>query len=82
MYRIGIKHSGSVIAIANLSEEEEKILDERNVEFMIELFEKKFGLDIGEYGLHEYEYFIGNFFILIRSEDLIDLREFKLNKFL
>ena len=78
MYRIGIKQKGSVIAIANLSEEE-KILDERNLEFMIELFEKKFGLDIGEYGLHEYEYFIGNFFILIRSEDL---REFKLSQLL
>ena len=67
MYKIGIKHNSVVIATTELSEEEDNKLEE-------------IGLDIGQYGLNEYENFIGHFFILIRNEDLERLREEKLTK--
>ena len=79
MYKIGIKHNGAIIATTELSKEEEK-LEESMLAFIVDLFEKKFGLDIGQYGLNEYENFIGHFFILIRNEDLERLREEKLTK--
>lgn len=80
MYKIGIKHNGVVIATTELSEEEDKKLEVSQLGFIVDLFEKKFGLDIGQYGLNEYENFIGHFFILIRNEDLERLREEKLTK--
>jgi D-lyxose ketol-isomerase len=80
MYKIGIKHNGVVIATTELSEEEDKKLEESMLAFIVDLFEKKFGLDIGQYGLNEYENFIGHFFIHIRNEDLQKLREEKLTK--
>jgi D-lyxose ketol-isomerase len=80
MYKIGIKHNGVVIATTELSEEEDKKLEVSRLAFIVDLFEKKFGLDIGQYGLNEYENFIGHFFILIRNEDLERLREEKLTK--
>ena len=89
MYKIGIKHNGVVIATTELSKEEDKKLEEsisnntsvkNALAFIVDLFEKKFGLDIGQYGLNEYENFIGHFFILIRNEDLERLREEKLTK--
>jgi len=80
MYKIGIKHNGVVIATTELSEEEDKKLEVSRLAFIVDLFEKKFGLDIGQYGLNEYENFIGHFFILIRNEDLQRLREEKLTK--
>ena len=80
MYKIGIKHNGVVIATTELSEEEDKKLEVSRLVFIVDLFEKKFGLDIGQYGLNEYENFIGHFFILIRNEDLERLREEKLTK--
>ena len=80
MYKIGIKHNGVVIATTELSEEEDKKLEVSMLGFIVDLFEKKFGLDIGQYGLNEYENFIGHFFILIRNEDLERLREEKLTK--
>jgi len=80
MYKIGIKHNGVVIATTELSEEEDNKLEESRLTFIVDLFEKKFGLDIGQYGLNEYENFIGHFFILIRNEDLERLREEKLTK--
>ena len=80
MYKIGIKHNGVVIATTELSEEEDKKLEVSMLGFIVELFEKKFGLDIGQYGLNEYQSFIGHFFIHIRNEDLERLREEKLTK--
>ena len=80
MYKIGIKHNGVIIATTELSEEEDKNLEASRLAFIVDLFEKKFGLDIGQYGLNEYENFIGHFFILIRNEDLERLREEKLTK--
>ena len=80
MYKIGIKHNGAIIATTELSEEEDKKLEVSRLAFIVDLFEKKFGLDIGQYGLNEYENFIGHFFILIRNEDLERLREEKLTK--
>jgi D-lyxose ketol-isomerase len=89
MYKIGIKHNGAIIATTELSKEEDKKLEEsisnntsvkNALAFIVDLFEKKFGLDIGQYGVNEYENFIGHFFILIRNEDLQKLREEKLTK--
>jgi D-lyxose ketol-isomerase len=80
MYKIGIKHNGAIIATTDLLVEEVKKLEVRRLVFIVDLFEKKFGLDIGQYGLNEYENFIGHFFILIRNEDLERLREEKLTK--
>ena len=53
MYKIGIKHNGVVIATTELSEEEDNKLEESRLAFIVDLFEKKFGLDIGQYGLNE-----------------------------
>ena len=80
MYKIGIKHNDVVIATTELSEEEDNKLEESRLAFIVDLFQKKFGLDIGQYGLNKYENFIGHFFILIRNEDLERLREEKLTK--
>ncbi len=80
MYKIGIKHNGVVIATTELSEEEDKKLEVSRLAFIVDLFEKKFGLDIGQYGLNEYENIKGSFFIHIRNEDLERLREEKLTK--
>lgn len=80
MYKIGIKHNGVVIAITELSEEEDKKLEESRLTFIVELFEKKFGLDIIQYMLNEYENIKGLFYIHIRNEDLERLREEKLTK--
>lgn len=64
MHKIGIKYNGEVIASEVLS-------DEAGLATMAELFEKKFGLDIGEYMLSECERTEGCFFIIIRSEDYL-----------
>lgn len=80
MYKIGLKHNGVIIATTDLLVEEEKKLEEMRLVFIVELFEKKFGLDIGQYGLNEYESLKGSFFIHIRNEDLERLREEKLTK--
>jgi len=79
MYKIGIKHNGAIIATTELSKEEEK-LEESMLAFIVDLFEKKFGLDISQYRLNEYESLVGYFFIHIRNEDLQKLREEKLTK--
>jgi len=79
MYKIGIKHNGAIIATTELSKEEEK-LEESMLAFIVDLFEKKFGLDISQYRLNEYESLVGYFFIHIRNEDLERLREEKLTK--
>ena len=80
MYKIGIKHNGAIIATTELSEEEDKRLEVSMFTFIVELFQKKFGLDISEYRLNEYERLKGSFFIHIRNEDLERLREEKLTK--
>lgn len=80
MYKIGLKHNGVIIATTDLLVEEEKKLEAMRLVFIVELFEKKFGLDIGQYGLNEYESLKGSFFIHIRNEDLERLREEKLTK--
>ena len=80
MYKIGLKHNGVIIATSNLSVEEVKKLEVTKLSFILELFEKKFGLDIGQYGLNDYENTKGKFFIHIRTEDLERLREEKLIK--
>lgn len=80
MYKIGIKHNGAIIATTDLLAEELKKLEASRLVFIVELFQKKFGLDISEYRLNEYESLKGNFFIHIRSEDLERLREEKLTK--
>ena len=80
MYKIGIKHNGVIITTTDLLVEEEKKLEAMRLVFIVELFEKKFGLDISQYKLDEYENFKGSFFIHIRNEDLERLREEKLTK--
>ena len=82
MYKIGIKHRGVVIASAELSEEEDidMTLGNNRMTFILALFQNKFGLNIGQYGLSEYENIIGSFFIHIRIEDLERLRNDKLEK--
>jgi hypothetical protein len=80
MYKIGIKYRGVVIASAELSEEEDMTLRDNRMTFILVLFQNKFGLNIGQYGLSEYENIIGSFFIHIRSEDLERLRNDKLEK--
>jgi hypothetical protein len=80
MYKIGIKYRGVVIASAELSEEEDMTLRDNRMTFILALFQNKFGLNIGQYGLSEYENIIGSFFIHIRSEDLERLRNDKLEK--
>lgn len=79
MYKIGIKHNGAIIATKELSEEEDKRLEVSMFTFIVELFQKNFGLDISQYKLNEYENLKG-FFIHIRNEDLERLREEKLTK--
>jgi hypothetical protein len=79
MYKIGIKHNGVVIATTDLLVEEVKKLEVNLFVFIVELFQKKFGLDISQYKLNEYENLKG-FFIHIRNEDLERLREEKLTK--
>jgi hypothetical protein len=80
MYKIGIKHKGVVMACAELSKEEIKKLGDSHLTFLLDIFQKKFGLNIGQYGLNEYENIIGSFFIHIRTEDLERLRNDKLAK--
>lgn len=80
MYKIGIKHNGVIITTTDLLVEEEKKLEAMRLVFIVELFEKKFGLDISQYKLDEYENLKGSFFIHIRNEDLERLREEKLTK--
>lgn len=85
MYRIGIKHKGSVIAIKTLLEEDEvKKLESSNLTSIVEIYQKLFGLDIRFYRLNEYENFKGLFFIHIKNEDIgilrQRLREDKLNE--
>ena len=80
MYKIGIKHNGVVIATTDLLVEEVKKLEVNLFVFIVELFQKKFGLDISEYRLNEYERLKGSFFIHIRNEDLERLREDKLKE--
>lgn len=85
MYRIGIKHNGSVIAIKTLLEEDDvKKLESSNLTSIVEIYQKLFGLDIRFYRLNEYENFKGLFFIHIKNEDIgilrQRLREDKLNE--
>ena len=84
---IFIEHNGLVIATYDLLGEEVKKLEVTGAQgkryvlsFILELYEKKFGLDIGQYGLNEYENEKGYFLLNIRSEDLVKLRDYKLTK--
>lgn len=79
MYKIGIKHNGSVIAIKTLLEDEVKKFDLHRGYLLqtsiVEIYQKKFGLDIRFYRLDEYENFKGLFFIHIKNEDIGKLRQ-------
>jgi hypothetical protein len=79
MYKIAVNNKGIVIIERNLSKEEFESIEGDNTRWLINAFKKYIGLDISNYNLSEYVSGSNYFIISIREEDLIKLREDKLN---
>jgi hypothetical protein len=83
MYKIAVNNKGIVIIEKNLSKEECESIEGDNTRsrsiWLIDAFKKYIGLDISNYNFSEYVSGSNYFIISIREEDLIKLREDKLN---
>lgn len=84
MYRLVVNNKGIIIIDKNLSKEEFESIKSTNTRWafhrnLIDAFKKYIGLDISNYNISECVIGSNYFIISIREEDLIKLREDKLN---
>jgi hypothetical protein len=79
MYKLIVKNKGVTIIDKNLSQDECESIKTTGAQWFCDVFMKYIGLDISDYTIKEYTNGINYFTISIREEDLIKLREDKLN---
>lgn len=82
MYRLIIKHKNLEISNKKLSLLECRSIDGDGVVWVVNAFKKYIGLDINSYKLSEFRYSSDNIVLYIRTEDLAELRNNKLNSIL
>ena len=79
IYKLIVKNKGVTIIDKNLSQDECESIKSTGAQWVCEIFMKYIGLDISDYTIKEYINGNNHFTISIREEDLIKLREDKLN---
>jgi len=79
MYKLIVKNKGVTIIDKTLSQDECESIKTTGAQWVCDAFTKYVGLDISDYTIKEYTNGINYFTISIREEDLIKLREDKLN---
>jgi hypothetical protein len=79
MYRLIVKNKEVVIIDKTLSNDECESIKTTGAQWVCDAFTKYVGLDISDYTIKEYINNENTFLIYIREEDLIKLREDKLN---
>ena len=79
MYSLIVKHNGQIIIHRTLTSDELSTLDGSGVQLIVNAFREYIGLDILSYGLNEYDNTDKSFILYIRTEDLEELRNSKLN---
>lgn len=79
MYKLIVEAKGITIIDKTLSKEECESIKTTGAQWICDVFTKYIGLDISDYSMIEYVGGSNCFTISIREEDLIKLREDKLN---
>jgi hypothetical protein len=79
MYRLIVNNKDVTIIDKTLSKDECESIKTNGAQWVCDVFKKYIGLDIGDYTISEYKKSDNYFNISIREEDLIKLREDKLN---
>ena len=79
MYKLIVKNKEVTIIDKTLSKDECESIKTTGAQWVCDVFIKYIGLDIGDYTIIEYDKGDNYFTIHIREEDLVKLREDKLN---
>jgi hypothetical protein len=79
MYKLIVKNKEVTIIDKTLSKDECDSIKTTGAQWVCDAFTKYIGLDISDYTIKEYINNENTFLIYIREEDLIKLREDKLN---
>ena len=79
MYKLIVKNKEVTIIDKDLSKDECESIKTTGAQWVCDAFTKYIGLDISDYTIKEYINNENTFLIYIREEDLIKLREDKLN---
>jgi hypothetical protein len=79
MYKLIVKNKEVTIINKTLSKDECESIKTTGAQWVCDAFTKYIGLDISDYTIKEYINNENTFLIYIREEDLIKLREDKLN---
>ena len=79
MYSLIVRHKDQNIIHRTLTSDELSTLDGSGVQLIVNAFREYIGLDILSYGLNEYDNTDKSFILYIRTEDLEELRNSKLN---
>ncbi len=79
MYNLIVKNKEVTIIDKKLSKDECESIKTTGAQWVCDAFTKYIGLDISDYTIKEYINNENTFLIYIREEDLIKLREDKLN---
>jgi hypothetical protein len=79
MYKLIVKNKEVTIIDKTLSKDECESIKTTSTQWVCDCFMKYIGLDISDYTIKEYTNGSNYFMISIREEDLIKLREDKLN---
>jgi hypothetical protein len=79
MYKLIVKNKEVTIIDKTLSKDECESIKTTGAQWVCDAFTKYVGLDIADYTIKEYINNENTFLIYIREEDLIKLREDKLN---
>jgi hypothetical protein len=79
MYKLVVNNKGVIIIDKTLSKDECESIETTGAQWVCDCFMKYVGLDISDYTIKEYVNGSNYFSISIREEDLIKLREDKLN---
>lgn len=79
MYKLIVKNKEVTIIDKTLSKDECESIKTTGAQWVCDAFTKYVGLDISDYTIKEYINNENTFLIYIREEDLIKLREDKLN---
>jgi hypothetical protein len=79
MYSLIVRHKDQNIIHRTLTPDELSALDGFGVQWVVNAFKEYIGLDILSYRLNEYDNTDEAFILYIRTEDLEELRNSKLN---
>ena len=79
MYSLIVRHKDQDIIHRTLTHDELSALDGFGVQWVVNAFKEYIGLDILSYRLDEYDNTDEGFILYIRTEDLEELRDSKLN---